>query len=34
MGKVVSAVSKLRRDRARRLRRDQTEVEAQLWERY
>ena len=33
MGKVVSAVSKLRRDRARRLRRDQTEAEAQLWQR-
>ena len=33
MGKVVSAVSKLRRDRARRLRRDQTEAETRLWER-
>ena len=32
MGKVVSAVSKLRRDRARRLRRDQTDAETQLWE--
>jgi very-short-patch-repair endonuclease len=32
MGKVVSAASKLRRDRARRLRRDQTEAEARLWE--
>ena len=32
MGKVVSVVSKLRRDRARRLRRDQTDAEAQLWE--
>ena len=32
MGKVVSAVSKVRRDRARRLRRDQTEAETQLWE--
>lgn len=32
MGKVVSVTSKLRRDRARRLRRDQTEAEARLWE--
>ena len=32
MGKVVSVVSKLRRDRARRLRCDQTGAEAQLWE--
>ena len=32
MGKVVSVVSKLRRDRARRLRQDQTEAEARLWE--
>jgi very-short-patch-repair endonuclease len=32
MGKVVSVTSKLRRDRARRLRRDQTETEARLWE--
>jgi very-short-patch-repair endonuclease len=32
MGKVVSVTSKLRRDRARRLRRDQTESEACLWE--
>ena len=32
MGKVVSAVSKLRRDRARRLRRDQTDAETQLRE--
>jgi very-short-patch-repair endonuclease len=32
MGKVVSVASKLRRDRARRLRRDQTEAEARLWE--
>ena len=31
MGKVVSVVSKLRRDRARRLRQDQTEAEARLW---
>jgi very-short-patch-repair endonuclease len=31
MGKVVSVTSKLRRDRARRLRRDQTEAEARLW---
>ena len=32
MGKIVSLTSKLRRDRARRLRRDQTEAETQLWE--
>ena len=32
MGEVVSVVSKLRRDRARRLRRDQTEAETHLWE--
>jgi very-short-patch-repair endonuclease len=32
MGKIVSVDSKLRRDRARRLRRDQTPVEARLWE--
>ena len=32
MGKVVSVVSKLRRDRARRLRRSETEAETQLWE--
>ena len=32
MGKIVSAVSKLRRDRARRLRRDQTGAETQVWE--
>jgi very-short-patch-repair endonuclease len=32
MGKVLSVTSKLRRDRARRLRRDQTEAEARLWE--
>ena len=32
MGKVVSVASKLRRDRARRLRRDQTNAEAKLWE--
>lgn len=32
MGKVVAVTSKLRRDRARRLRRDQTEAEARLWE--
>jgi very-short-patch-repair endonuclease len=33
MSKVVSVTSKLRRDRARRLRRDQTEAEARLWDR-
>jgi len=32
MGKVISVTSKLRRDRARRLRRDQTDAEARLWE--
>ena len=32
MGKIVSVDSKLRRDRARRLRRDQTPSEARLWE--
>jgi very-short-patch-repair endonuclease len=32
MGKIVSVASKLRRDRARRLRRDQTPAEARLWE--
>ncbi|WP_430420576.1 endonuclease domain-containing protein [Phenylobacterium sp.] len=32
MAKVVSVTSKLRRDRARRLRRDQTDAESQLWE--
>jgi very-short-patch-repair endonuclease len=32
MGRVVSVASKLRRDRARRLRREQTEAEAKLWE--
>ena len=32
MGKIISVTSKLRRDRARRLRRDQTETEARLWE--
>jgi len=32
MAKVVSVASKLRRDRARRLRRDQTDAEARLWE--
>ncbi|HET6972169.1 MAG TPA: endonuclease domain-containing protein [Phenylobacterium sp.] len=32
MGRVVSVGSKLRRDRARRLRRNQTEAEARLWE--
>jgi very-short-patch-repair endonuclease len=32
MGKVVSVASKLRRDRARRLRRDQTDAEARLWD--
>ena len=33
MGRIVSVTSKLRRDRARRLRRDQTEAEARLWDR-
>jgi very-short-patch-repair endonuclease len=32
MGRTVSVASKLRRDRARRLRRDQTEAEARLWD--
>jgi very-short-patch-repair endonuclease len=32
MGTVVSVASKLRRDQARRLRRDQTEAEVKLWE--
>jgi very-short-patch-repair endonuclease len=32
MAKIVSVSSKLRRDRARRLRRDQTPSEARLWE--
>jgi very-short-patch-repair endonuclease len=32
MGKIVSVDSKLRRDRARRLRRDQTASETRLWE--
>jgi very-short-patch-repair endonuclease len=32
MATVTSAASKLRRDRARRLRRTQTEAEARLWE--
>lgn len=32
MGKVMSVTAKLRRDRARRLRREQTEAEARLWE--
>jgi very-short-patch-repair endonuclease len=32
MAKIVAVRSKLRRDRARRLRRDQTEPEALLWE--
>jgi very-short-patch-repair endonuclease len=32
MGKVVSVASKLRRDRARQLRRRQTEAETRLWE--
>jgi very-short-patch-repair endonuclease len=32
MAKVVSVTSKFRRDRARRLRRDQTDTEARLWE--
>jgi very-short-patch-repair endonuclease len=34
MGKIVSVAAKLRRDRARRLRRDQTEVEARLWQAF
>jgi very-short-patch-repair endonuclease len=32
MGKIVSVASKLRRDRARRLRRDQTDAETKLWD--
>jgi very-short-patch-repair endonuclease len=32
MARIVSLASKLRRDRARRLRRDQTPAEARLWE--
>jgi very-short-patch-repair endonuclease len=32
MGRLVSVSSKLRRDRARQLRRDQTEAEAKLWD--
>jgi very-short-patch-repair endonuclease len=32
MARIVSVASKLRRDRARRLRRDQTEAEDKLWE--
>jgi very-short-patch-repair endonuclease len=32
MGRIVSVRSKLHRDRARRLRRDQTASEAHLWE--
>jgi very-short-patch-repair endonuclease len=32
MAKIVSVTSKLRRDRARRLRRDRTPSEARLWE--
>jgi very-short-patch-repair endonuclease len=32
MGKVVSVASKLRRDRARQLRRRQTDAETKLWE--
>lgn len=32
MSRVVSVAAKLRRDRARRLRRDQTEAEGKLWE--
>ena len=32
MGKIASVTSKLRQDRARRLRRDQTETEARLWD--
>jgi very-short-patch-repair endonuclease len=32
VGKIVSVDSKLRRDRARQLRRDQTASEARLWE--
>jgi very-short-patch-repair endonuclease len=32
MARIVSVVSKLRRDRARRLRQHQTEAETQLWD--
>ena len=32
VGRIVSVASKLRRDRARRLRRDQTESETRLWD--
>lgn len=32
MGRVVATAAKLRRDRARRLRREQTEAEARLWQ--
>src|SRR5258707_2839 len=32
MAKIVSVASKLGRDRARRLRRDQTPIEARLWD--
>jgi len=32
VGKIVSVTSKLRRDRARQLRCDQTDAEARLWE--
>ncbi len=32
MSRIVAVTSKLRRDRARRLRRDQTPAEARLWE--
>jgi very-short-patch-repair endonuclease len=32
VGRIVSVTSKLRRDRARRLRRDQTPAEARLWD--
>ena len=32
MGKIVSIASKLRRDQARRLRRNQTEAEEKLWQ--
>jgi very-short-patch-repair endonuclease len=32
MGDITSVTAKLRRDRARRLRRDQTDAETILWE--
>ena len=32
MGRIVSVASKLRRDRARRLRQDQTDAETKLWD--